>query len=138
MARIPGMRRKKQMLDVRDHLLVHGPSTGTAIARALGLSHSAVGQAITDIRNDPHYEYVRVPTHGDGYTHKIVVTVDEAKAGIRNQQLHKRTRGESEVTAGEKLMKIAATPEDYALAGALIASGRVTITQAESVLAAIK
>jgi hypothetical protein len=135
---IPGVRRARAKKDVRDYLLIHGPSSLLIISRGTHLTPPAVSRALRDIRNDPAYEYATVATKTGGYLYRIAVTVAETKAGIINQLKHDLTRAESLITAGQKLTKLAVTTDDFAIAADLTASGKVMKSQAESVLSVLQ
>ena len=122
---------------VRDWLVANGPATLTQIRGGTGLSAAAVSTALTDCRNDPALEYVTVPTTSDDYTYALADTVAAMKAGLINQAKHMRTRAESMINAGNKMTAIAVTPDEYALAADLRASGKMLLAQAHTILAAL-
>ena len=121
---------KQAVLD----LLLKEPLTLRALARRSGLSPQAVSRAITDIRNDPALVTIRVPTRYDDYTYGVAFTVDALINGIHNQSRHLRTRGESMVTLGDKMTKIASTPEDYRLAAETRVRGEQVVENANALL----
>ena len=118
---------------VRDWLLAYGPADLMDISYGTALTPAAVSKALVDIRNDPALEYATVATKSSAWCYQIAETVPEMLAGLRNQVKHLDTRSESLIMAGEKATAIAATPDEYALAADLKATGRILKMQAEAI-----
>ena len=118
-----GGKRLARKHTVRDWLLKHGPATLSTISKHTMMSHAAVSHALADIRNDPTMEYATVATANGDYKYQIAFTVDHMRDGMLNQAKHMLTRAESAITAGEKMTKIAQTPDEFALAADIKANG---------------